>query len=110
MKIEKATIEFETGIVEYPEMKVIDLAHALIVKAQPKLNAPVPESQIEKFRIEAKRDYMNSTKLFTDFEAYQELYVRLKIGEYIRLEHAKQSTNEVVLAYEEKIKRIKNGD
>lgn len=109
MKIEKATIEFETGIVEYPEMKVIDLAHVLIMKAQPRLDTSVPDSQIAKFRDEAKRDYMSSTKLFKDYEAYQELYVRLKIGEHIRVEHAKHSTNEIVMAYEKKIADTKSG-
>lgn len=111
MKIEKATIVFslfgkETTI-EYLNMPAKEIAHALIELAQPQLEIAIPESQIEKFRNEAKRDYMGSTKIFTDFDAYQELYVRLKIGEYERLEHAKQAYNEAVIAYEEKIKSLK---
>lgn len=111
MKIEKATIVFslfgkETTI-EYLNMPAKEIAHALIELAQPELDIVIPESQVEKFKVDAKRDYMNSTKLFTDFEAYQELYVRLKVNEYVRLEHAKQAYNEVVMAYEEKIKSLK---
>lgn len=106
MKIEKATIEFETGIVEYPEMKVIDLAHALIVKANPESEILITESLIQKFRDEAKQEYVTGTKLFTDYEAYQELCVRMKVEMYKRVEHAKNAYNDMVLAYEEKIKSL----
>lgn len=111
MKVESALVKYiHEGMeitLEHFNIEMKELAHALIELAQPQLEIAIPESQIEKFRNEAKRDYMGSTKIFTDFDAYQELYVRLKIGEYERLEHAKQAYNEAVIAYEEKIKSLK---
>jgi hypothetical protein len=102
MKVEKATILLRNDAaettLEYLNIPMKELAHALIELAQPKLDIVIPESQIEKFKADAKRDYMNSTKLFTDFEAYQELYVRLKKAEFIRIEHDKQAYSEVVMA------------
>lgn len=102
MKIEKTTIIFEQdntmNTLEYLNMPAKEIAHKLIELAQPELDIVIPESQVEKFKQDAKRDYMNSTKLFKDFEAYQELYVRLKKAEYIRIEHNKQAYYEAVMA------------
>jgi hypothetical protein len=91
---------------DFPQMPVKDLAHELIEIAQPKLEIAITESQVKGFQDEAKKEYMK-TKLFNDFEAYIELYTRLKIDAYIRLEHAKQAYNEVVLAYSNQIKELK---
>lgn len=106
MRIEKATIEFENGIVEYPGMKLIDLAHELIKQANPQSEILITESLIQKFRDEAKQEYVTGTKLFTDYEAYQELYVRMKVEMYKRVEHAKNSYNDAVMSFAPMKKKV----
>lgn len=114
MKITKATVlilreGLGTAELSYSDILVKDLAHALIELAQPKLEIAVSDEQIKRFQDEAKKEYMQ-TKLFTDFDAYVELYTRLKIDAYIRLEHAKQAYNDMVLAYDKLIKSKKENE
>ncbi len=106
-----ATISIPTGvdtttILDFENIPVKEIAHALIDLAQPKLEISVTDQQVQKFQAEAKKDYMES-KTFKDFEAYVELYTRLKIDAYIRLEHAKQAYNEAVMAYSKQIQELK---
>lgn len=90
---------------EYPPMKVKDLAHELINLSQPQLDIVVSDGTIERFKNEAKKDYITSNT-FNDFDAYLELYVRLKVDTYIRLEHAKHSYNSMVLEYSKLINEL----
>lgn len=92
---------------EYPEMKIKDLAHELIEIAQPSLDIAVTDAKIEEFHREAKKEYINS-KVFNDYDAYVDLYVRMKTDAYIRLEHAKQAYNDAVLNYSKLIKSNQN--
>ena len=111
MKVKKVTVILAEEIIEttltYNDINLKDVAHKLIEIAQPELEIAVSETQIEKFRQDAKRDYISSDVQFVGHEAYVDLYVRLKIDSYIRLEHAKHAYNEMVLAYSKQIETLK---
>lgn len=109
MKIKSAIVTLdaqgtETKI-EYPPMKVKDLAHELINLSQPQLDIVVSDEIIERFKKEAKKDYIKSNT-FNDFDTYLELFVRLKVDTYIRLEHAKHAYNSLVLEYSNLINEL----
>lgn len=112
MKAIKATILIDSDdtetTLEHANIELKELAHLLIEIAQPKLEIAVSETQIEKFRDDAKREYIRSTVQYIGYEAYIDLYVQLKIDSYIRLEHAKHSCNEVIMAYSKKFKEMQN--
>jgi hypothetical protein len=107
MKVIKAVIELESAELLFENVSIKDIAHELIQLSQPKLEISVTDQQVQKFQAEAKKDYMES-KTFNDFDAYAELYTRLKIDAYIRLEHAKQAYNEAVMAYSKQIQELKS--
>lgn len=111
MIIQRATltarIDGPITILEYANIEAKELAHLIIELAQPKLEIAVTDEQIKRFQAEAKKDYMES-KTFKDFDAYVELYTRLNIDAYIRLEHAKQAYNEAVMGYTKVIQELKS--
>lgn len=106
MKIEKATIEFETGIVQYPEMKATDLAHELIRFSQPKLEIKLTDERREQFIMEASKSYIESKSAW-DAEEFTKLYVKMATEKYFAIERCNHAYNEMILAYEEKIKDLK---
>lgn len=113
MKATKATLTYEQDgeeiTVTYPDMQVKDIAHAMIELAQPKLEIVVSESQIERFRQEAKKLYNDHPGLFISYSAYDpliDLIVQLKTEAHIRLERSNQSYNEAVMAYSKMVEEL----
>lgn len=107
MKIEKAIIIFDNNDeVEYPEMKATDLAHAIILKAQPKLDIKLTDERRDQFIRDAAKAYLESRTAW-DAEEFTKLYVQMATEKYFAIERANHSYNEAVLAYEAKIKELK---
>lgn len=106
MEIEKGIIKFsDTLTVDYPKMKVIDLAHALILLAKPQLEIKLTDERKEQFIRDAAKAYLESRTAW-DSEEFTKLYVQMATEKYFAIERANHAYNEMILAYDAKIKEL----
>lgn len=104
----KAVITLDNGDeILYDNMQLKDIAHALIELAQPKLEVVITDEIKRDFKKQSREKYLNTDGIFIGWTAYESLSVEMKIDFYIRLEHAKQAYNDMVLAYSEKTETLK---
>lgn len=110
MKVEKATIVYiHEGLeitLEHSNMEMKDVAHALIELDQPQLDIKVTDERRQRFRDEAKKAFIKY-KGNLDFDSFVALSEEKDVEKFFAVERCNHNYNVMVMAYEEKIKALK---
>lgn len=103
MKVITAIIELEDRVINFDEMPLNELGHALLKLCEPTTPIRVPEETLKQWRSDAQLDFVRQPIQRSSCDCHIDLYMRKQMEIYQTIERVKLSQHELIHAYSKKV-------